>query len=162
VLAALNIKLVGATVAEALAEQFGNMADLAMAVHSGPLHLRGIGPEIERELKEFFSSEVGRSTVKELVEAGVNMTQPRRPRPAAGPDNPLAGKTFVITGTLSKPREAFEALIKDHGGKVSSSVSKKTNYVLAGESPGSKLEKARTLGVTVLTEAEFDQLLKGN
>ena len=76
--------------------------------------------------------------------------------------NIFEGKTFVITGTLSQPRNIFEERIKKAGGKVSGSVSKKTSYVLAGENPGSKFDKASTLGVIILNERDFDLLLQGN
>ena len=91
------------------------------------------------------------------------MTQPPSRRllgGAGGNAGPFAGKTVVITGTLEKySRSEAERLVKDHGGKATSSVSKKTDYLVAGASPGSKLDKARTLGVAVLTEQEFDRLL---
>ena len=107
---------------------------------------------------EWFTSETGQKTIAELKAVGVNMIQPRARRKAAGA---LAGKTFVVTGTLAKySRGEIEALIKEHGGKPTSSVSNRTDYVVAGEAPGSKLDKAHTLGVLVLTEAEFEALLR--
>jgi DNA ligase (NAD+) len=93
-----------------------------------------------------------------LREAGLDMTAPKK---AAGKvDGPLADKTLVVTGTLAKyKREEIEALIVQHGGRAGSSVSKKTDYLIAGEKAGSKLDKAKSLGVQVISEAEFDLLI---
>ncbi len=158
-LAALGIRHVGTNTGELLAEHFGDIDALLAANGDELQRIEGIGPEVARSVYQWLSSETGRETIAALRAAGVNMTQPLRARPAGGSADGIAGKTFVITGTLSKPRDEFEALIKERGGKVTGSVSKKTDFVLAGESPGSKLEKARTLGVRVLTEAEFNELL---
>lgn len=158
VLAALNIRHVGTTTAELLAEHFGTMDALAAADAAELQVVEGIGPEVSAALRQWFQSRAGRETIAALRQVGVNMTQPRT-RPAAGA-GPLAGKSIVVTGTLEKyDRHEIEALIKRHGGKPSGTVSKKTDFVLAGTSPGSKLEKARALGVRVLSEAEFEQLL---
>ncbi|MEW6249510.1 MAG: NAD-dependent DNA ligase LigA [Planctomycetota bacterium] len=160
-LAALGIRHVGTNTAELLAERFGDI-DALMAASADELQrVEGIGPEVAKSVYEWFSSDTARDTIAALRAAGLNMTQPRRARPAAGA-SPIAGKTFVVTGTLANyARSEVENKIKQRGGKVASSVSKKTDYVLAGDSPGSKLEKARTLGVRVLTEAEFEELLEG-
>lgn len=158
-LAALNIRHVGSSTAELLAEQFGDMSALAAADESALQEVEGIGPEVAASVRSFFGGQAGQQSIAELAAVGVNMTQPRAARSTAGP---LVGKTLVVTGTLEKyGRSEIEALIKQHGGKSSSSVSKKTDYLVAGSEAGSKLEKARALGVKVLSEAEFDALLGG-
>lgn len=159
VLAALGIRHVGLNTAELLAEHFGTMDALMAADETALQEVEGIGPEVAASVRRWFTSDIGRRTVAELKAVGVNMTQPRARRAAAGP---LTGKTIVVTGTLAHySRSEIEALIKQHGGKPTGSVSKKTDFVLAGENPGSKLDKARSLGVRVLSEAEFERLLKG-
>ena len=162
VLAALGIRHVGTNTAELLADHFGTMDALVTADETTLQEVEGIGPEVAAALREWFQSAAGQQTVADLKSVGVNMTQPKVwHRLTAGGADPLAGKTIVVTGTLEKySRSEIESVIKEHGGKVSSSVSKKTDFVLAGDSPGSKLDKARTLGVRVLTEQEFEALLR--
>ncbi len=157
VLAAMNIRHVGASTAEDIAEHFGDMEKIAAASEDELQAVEGVGPEVAKSVHHFFTSEAGDAAWKALRDAGVNMTQPKR---AGGGPKPLAGKTVVVTGTLEKfDRKAIETLIKDMGGKSSGSVSRKTDYVVAGESAGSKLDKARELGVKVLSEAEFLSLV---
>jgi DNA ligase (NAD+) len=159
VLAALGIRHVGANTAELLAEHFGTMDAIAAATEESLQEIAGIGPEVAASVVKWFASEAGRKTIAELKAVGVNMTQPKRRR-AAG-ELPLAGKTVVVTGTLANyDRKQIEQRIKDLGGKVSSSVSKNTDFVLAGEAPGSKLDKAQALGVKVLSEADFEALIR--
>ena len=169
VLAALGIRHVGVTTAELLADHFGTIDALMAADETALQEVEGIGPEVAAALREWFQSTTGQKAIADLKSVGVNMTQPRSRRLLAGagllagadgPAGPLAGKTVVITGTLEKySRPEAERLVKDHGGKATSTVSKKTDYLVAGASPGSKLDKARALGVPVLTEQEFDGLL---
>jgi len=177
VLAALNIRHVGAGVAELLADHFETMEKLAEAAEQSPspskgegrgegrgkggnnplLAVDGVGPEVAASLHAFFASKPGQRTWQALRAAGVNMKQPKS---RASGDRPLAGKTLVVTGTLEKfGRKEIEALIKQLGGKSTGSVSEKTDYVVVGDSPGSKLDKARKLGVQTLTEAEFIKLV---
>ncbi len=159
-LGALNIRLVGANTAELLAEHFGNIDALAQADEESLREVEGIGFEVAASLRAWFDSDAGRGTIAELKSVGVNMTQPRRR--AARQSASLAGKSVVVTGTLERySRKEIEDLIKRLGGKTSSSVSKKTDYVVAGESAGSKLAKAQQLGVPVLSEREFEELVKG-
>jgi len=159
VLAALNIRHVGTNTAELLAKHFGTMDALAAADLDALQTVEGIGPEVAASLQQWLGSEAGQQTIADLKAVGVNMTQPRTTEQPAGT---IAGKTFVVTGTLEKrSRSDIERLIKDHGGKATGSVSKKTDYLVAGTSPGSKLDKARSFGVTVLSEAEFEELLRG-
>ncbi len=157
-LAALGIRHVGTNTAELLAEHFGDLDVLAAASPDELQEVEGIGPEVAAALRRWFDSAAGQHTLAELKAVGVQTTQPRR-RAAR---QPLAGQTFVVTGTLERyDRKAIESRIKELGGKVSGSVSKKTDFVLAGESAGSKLEKARGLGVRVISEQEFEKLASG-
>ncbi len=159
-LAALNIRHVGATTAELLAEHFGSLEALLAADEAALQRVSGVGPEVAASVRQFFISPGGRHILAELRAVGLDPTQARRAAPAAGP---LAGKTVVVTGTLQRyTRSEIEALIKAHGGKASGSVSRKTDFVVAGAEAGSKLEKARALGVRVLSEAEFEALLAGS
>ncbi len=119
--------------------------------------MKGFGPERAESIYQFFHNPDGEKLVKELRELGVKLTEEPRARPA-GAD--LTGKTFVVTGTLANyGRDEIEGLIKQLGGKATGSVSKKTDYVVAGESAGSKLDKAKALGVAVLSEEEFEKLI---
>ncbi len=156
-LAALNIRHIGSTTAELLAEQIGDMDALMNASDDQLLEVDGVGPEMVASVREFFASDAGKLIIERLQKAGLNMTQPRRP--SAG-DQLLAGKTVVVTGTWeSMGRKELQALIKQLGGKVSSSVSKKTDMVVYGEAPGSKLDKANKLGVETLDEKQFLSLI---
>lgn len=155
-LAALNIRHVGASTAELLAEHFGSMEKLAGAGEDDLTAIDGVGPEMARSIRHFFHSSAGEKAVKRLEEAGVNMKQPRRTAPS---DGPLAGKTVVITGTLeSMGRKEAQDLVKQLGGNATGSVSKSTDLVVVGESPGSKLEKAKELGIKTVDEKGFLKL----
>ena len=155
-LAALNIRHVGTSSAEQIADHFGDMASIAQASEDDLQAVDGVGPEMAASIRVFFSSDAGGTTWQALRDAGANMKQPRSR--AAG-DRPLTGKTVVVTGTLENfGRKEIEKLIKDLGGKPTASVSKKTDYVVAGENAGSKLDKARKLGVSVLDESAFLKL----
>lgn len=157
VLAALNIRHVGTSTAEALAEHFGEMSAVGAASEEALQQVDGVGAELAASIRQFFESEAGGRAWQHLRDAGVNMTQPKRERSG---DQPLAGKTLVVTGTLERfDRKEIETLIKELGGKASGSVSKKTDFVVAGESAGSKLDKARQFGVPVLSEDEFLKLV---
>lgn len=156
-LAALNIRHVGSSTAEDLAEHFGNLDALSAATEEELQQVEGIGTEVAASLRAWFEQKRHRDLLRELKSLGVNPTQKK-----VRASNALDGKTIVVTGTLTKyKRDEVEALIKQHGGKTSGSVSKKTSYVLAGEEAGSKLEKARALGVPVIDETEFDRMIKG-
>lgn len=152
-LAALNIPHVGGRTAEILAEHFGNIDRLMNASLEELEKIPEIGPVIARSVHDFFHSPAGRRTIERLREVGVRMTQPRRARAA---DQPLAGKTIVVTGTLENfSRREVENLIRELGGHPASSVSRNTDFVVAGENPGSKLDRARQLGVEIIDEATF-------
>ncbi len=158
VLAALNIRHVGGATAEDLANAFREMQALQDASLEDLVEVEGVGPEVAASLHTWLQSDVGRETIEDLRSVGVNMTQPKDE--SAG-DRPLDGKTIVVTGTLERfSRREIQELIKRLGGKVSSSVSAKTDYLVAGADPGGKLAKAQSLNVRVLTEDEFQTLTK--
>jgi DNA ligase (NAD+) len=157
VLFGLGIRHVGLSAAGALAEEFGAMEELLTADRERLEKIEGIGPTLAESVREFFDAPENRAVVERLAEHGVDMTAERR-APASGP---LAGKAFVVTGTLeSLSRSEATRAIESLGGRVTGSVSKKTDYVVAGEKPGTKLDRARELGVPVLDEAAFRELLK--
>jgi DNA ligase (NAD+) len=150
---AIGIRHVGSSVARLLAERFRSLEKVAEADEEALGGIPGIGDEIAKSVAGYFRGSAGRKLVRALLERGVTGTPPeRRARADAGP---FAGKTFVLTGALSLSREEAERLILDAGGRVTGSVSKRTDVVIAGEDAGSKLEKARGLGIAVWDEARF-------
>jgi len=152
-LAALGIRHVGGRVSEVLADHFGDIDAIASADLETLRNVPEIGPVIAQGVHDFFASPSGREVVGRLREAGVKMTSDQ---PAATVGGPLAGKTGVVTGTLERfSRSGAEEAIKSAGGRAASSVSKNTDFVVAGEAAGSKAEKARQLGVEIIDEAEF-------
>ncbi len=152
---ALGIRHVGAHVAEVLAAHFGDVTALAHATFEDLQGILGVGPTIAESLTAFFQAAENREFVEKLFRAGVT---PVRPTPPTGAI--FARKQVVFTGTLARfPRSRAEALVREQGGVVSSTVSKKTDYVVVGVDPGSKLEKAKQLGVPVLSEDEFAVLV---
>jgi DNA ligase (NAD+) len=160
-LVALGIPNVGETVAEVLARSFGDLDALAAASPEELEATPGVGPVLARSVADFFANRRNRKEVARLRELGVHW--PSAERRAAAEGGPLAGKTFVLTGTLpGMSRDEATRRIEAAGGKVTSSVSKKTSYVVAGDEPGSKLRKAEELGVPVLGPADFAALLAGD
>lgn len=152
----LGIRFVGERTAEFLAEHFGSMDALMKASLEELQEVNEVGPRIAASIHEFFAEPRNRKLVERLRK-DLTFTGKKRQRGTA-----LAGKTFVITGALANySRDAAKKLIEDAGGKVSGSVSKKTDYVVAGDDPGSKLDKARELGVAVIGEKEMEKLVKG-
>src|SRR5262249_34246796 len=150
------------TVADLLAQEFHNV-DVLLKAPLERIQVKGIGPVIAQSVHDYFQSESGKKTIHDLHDAGVKLSEDPRPTPAQFGGADLTGKTFVVTGTLQRySRDAIEGLIKQLGGKATGSVSKNTDYVVAGEQAGSKLDKARLLGVKVLTEDEFDTLIGRN
>jgi len=144
---------VGGRAAEVLAEHFGDVDKIASAPVEELTEVNEIGPVIAQSVHDFFHSPSGREMIERLKAVGVKMTAERIA--PAGPQ-PLAGKTVVVTGTLQTlSRSEAEAAVKAAGGKAASSVSKSTAFVVVGDSPGSKADKARQLGVEVLDEQEF-------
>jgi len=160
VLAGLAIPHVGDSVADLLAYEFGDIDALMNASAERLAQINGIGPIMAQAIHDYFQDDFNRTTIEELRTHGVKLTQEKRPAPAETGSADLTGKTIVVTGTLAKyQREEIEALIRQFGGKASGSVSKNTSYLVAGEKAGSKLEKAKQLGVKVLTEDEFEKLI---
>lgn len=157
---ALGIRHVGETTAEILAQHFGTLDRLLAAPPETLPELNEIGEVVGASVYEFLHDARNAELLERLRAAGVNLEETGA---AAGPvSTVLAGKTIVVTGSLENyTRDGIHTLIKQHGGKVSSSVSKKTDYLVAGEEAGSKLEKAQSLGVAVLDEVGFAKLLEG-
>jgi len=150
----LGIRMVGETTAQFLAEHFGTMEALESAGVEELQDVNEVGPRIAESIVEFFSIAANRKLVGRLCEAGLTLTGQKKQR-----GTKLAGKTFVLTGTLAHfTRDEAKKMIEDAGGKVTSSVSKKTDYVVAGADAGSKLDKARELGVAVIDEKEMKKL----
>lgn len=157
-LTALSIKLVGKETADLIANEYPTLESIKNATQEDLTKIDGIGDKVAKSVVDFFADENNKKVLAKLEQYGVT------PKGSAFEkiSNVFEGKTFVITGTLSLPRNIFEEKIKRHGGKVSGSVSKKTSYVLAGENPGSKFDKASALGVIILTERDFNELSEGN
>jgi DNA ligase (NAD+) len=152
----LGIPQVGAAAAKDLARTFRSLDALAGASEADLLRVEGFGERTAAAVRAWFGDAANRDLVRDLEAAGVS------PSPPAISGSAFSGKIFVLTGTLpTLSREEATAKIEAAGGKVSGSVSKKTHYVLAGAEAGSKLEKARALGVPVIDEAEFQRMVSG-
>jgi DNA ligase (NAD+) len=151
----LGIRMVGERTAQFLAEHFGAMEELEKAGVEELQNVNEVGPRIAESIVEFFSIAANRKLVERLREAGLTLSGQKKQR-----GTKLAGKTFVLTGTLAHfTRDEAKKMIEDAGGKVTGSVSKKTDYVVVGADAGSKLDKAKELGVTVIDEKEIERLL---
>ena len=150
----LGIREVGETTAQTLAREFGELEPLMAADIEALEAVHDIGPVVARHIVDFFAERHNRDVIEKLREAGISWPTTERPQ-----HQPLAGKIFVLTGTLSMPRSELKEQLQLLGAKVTASVSKKTDYVVVGEDPGSKHDKALQLGVTVLGEAECLQLI---
>ena len=154
----LGIRFVGERTAEFLAEHFGSMKDLMNASEEKLKEVNEVGPRVAASIREFFDEPRNRELVERLQKVGLNFTGKKKMRGTA-----LADKTFVLTGTLPNySRDAAKRMIEDAGGKVVGSVSKKTDYVVAGADAGSKLDKARELGVSVIDEDGMLGLVKNS
>jgi DNA ligase (NAD+) len=153
-LIALGIRHVGYTVAVLLARDLGTIQAIEAASVERLREVEGIGQVVAQSVRDFFDNPSSQHLVKALLDAGVRPAPPEAPR-----EGPLSGKSFVITGTLSEPRSHFEERIRERGGVVADSVTKKTDYVVLGENPGSKLAKAQKLGIEILDEAGLRKLL---
>jgi DNA ligase (NAD+) len=159
-LTGLTIRHVGVRNAEVLAERFGTIDALREAKLEELENTPEIGPIVAASVHGFFQDPDNQAMIDDLLTAGVSPTPLVRPTVSGG-ELPLAGKTFVLTGTLpQRSRSEAEALIKLHGGKVTSSVSKSTNYVLAGDEPGSKLDKANKLNIKIIDESELESMIE--
>ena len=151
--------MVGAQNAAILAADYGTIDALMAANEDDLVRSDGIGAQIAASVVLFFRQKANRALIERLRAAGLDLTAPKRERAAAGP---LTGKTFVLTGTLPNlTRDEASELIVNAGGKVSSAVSKKTAYVVAGEEAGSKLAKAESLGVAIIDEQGLRELVGG-
>ena len=155
---ALGIRHVGTKAAKILAKRYENMDNLLEATIESLNQVEEIGPIVANSIREFFEQEQTKDLLKRLKEVGINMSRLKED----DGDDRFSGKTFVLTGTLEKySREEASNLIEKFGGKTSSSVSKKTSYLLAGEDAGSKLTKAQSLGVQIISEEEFNKMCSG-
>ena len=155
---ALGIKHIGVNVADLIASYFGDLDSLETEVRGtgeGLVKIDGLGPKILESLRDYFNSEAY-ETLKAKLEPGLLDIQSGAAKQLG---DKLEGLSFVITGTLPESRGYYEQLIKENGGKVSASVSKKTSYLLCGDSPGSKFDKAESLGVPVIDDKKFEELL---
>jgi DNA ligase (NAD+) len=151
----LGMRFVGERTAKFLAEHFGSLDAIMNASAEELEEVNEVGPRIAQSIEEFFADEHNRKLVNDLRKAGLTFTGQKKEK-----GTKLAGKTFVLTGTLERhTRDEAKNMIEDAGGRVSGSVSKKTDYVVAGSDAGSKLDKARELGVTVIGEAELEKLV---
>ncbi len=154
---ALGIREVGETTARTLAQHFGNLESLMQATEKELQQIPDVGPVVAKQIVTFFQQSHNIEVVEKLKKVGIHWPK----LTLSQITQPFAGKTFVLTGTLAQfTREAATAQLVERGAKVSQSVSKKTDYVVVGEQPGSKLEKAQKLGITILSESEFVQLLE--
>ena len=152
---ALGIRHIGQKAAKLLAERFKNMTALSAASEQEISEIEGFGGIMAKSVADYFATPENKALVGELESLGVNMKYLQQIK-----DSRFEGKTFVLTGTLSKyTRNEAAAIIEEYAGKTASSVSKKTSYVLAGEDAGSKLKKANELGVRVISEQEFEEML---
>ena len=157
-LTALGIRFVGAVVAELITQHYHSLLDLMAAPPEALNEIEGIGPKIAESVREYFSVESNRALIEKFARLGVRVAEESPAAPVGA--QPLAGLTFVVTGTLPTfSRDEAHDFIKAHGGKVAGSVSGKTSYLVAGESAGSKLDKARQLGVPVIDEAQLRALV---
>jgi DNA ligase (NAD+) len=153
---ALGIRMIGERTGQLLAAHFSSLDELADATEEQLLEVGEVGPKVAASIAEFFSESANQKIIKKLDKYGVKPTAEKR----VVKSQKFAGKSFVFTGGLAnRSREAAAELVQQHGGKISGSVSKKTDYVVVGTDPGSKYDKAKELNVTILTESEFDKLL---
>ncbi|MGH9497592.1 MAG: NAD-dependent DNA ligase LigA [Terriglobales bacterium] len=151
----LGIRMVGERTAQFLAEHFGSMDALIDAGEEELQDVAEVGPRIAQSIVEFFREPSNRKLIDRLRASGLTFTGKKKER-----GTKLAGKTFVLTGTLTRPRDLIKKALEDAGGRVAGSVSKKTDYVVAGTDAGSKLDKANELGVRVINEKEMEDLLQ--
>lgn len=155
VIVGLGIPMVGEKTAKILAEHFKNIDNLSKATYDELISIEGIGPEVAKSIIEYFKNEKTKEIIEKLKKAGVNLETKEIKK-----SDKLKGLTFVITGTLKNyTRDEAKEVIEQLGGKVTNTVSSKTDYLIVGENPGSKLEKARQLGVKTINEDEFEKLI---
>lgn len=154
---ALGIRHLGEKLSHTLAKRFGSLEAITKATKEELSTIRDFGDSLTESVVSYFSDDANIKMLNELVSHGINFNEIAKPT-----SNVLSGKTFVITGTLSKPRDHFKSLIELNGGNTSGSVSRNTSFVLAGEEAGSKLAKAEELQVKVIGEEEFLEMIGEN
>jgi DNA ligase (NAD+) len=154
---ALGIRFVGERTAQALTKHYKSIDELARADYEDLLQIQDVGPKVAESIVFFFDQPENIELISRLKQAGLNFADSKGSEEGEGF---LAGQTFVLTGKLSRfTREEATEIIQNLGGQVVSSVSKKTSYVIAGDAPGSKYQKARSLGVPTLDESDFQKLI---
>ncbi len=158
---ALGILHVGEFAAKQLAKNFEKLDDLYRIKADRVMAIKQMGEKLAASISGFFSEKENLKTLEDLKKLGLKLTNPDYAAAGEEKKGLFDSMTFVITGTLSKPRDEYEALIEQNGGRAAGAVSKKTSYVLAGKDAGSKLDKARKLGVKVITEPEFMKMVGG-
>ena len=155
---ALGIREVGEATSQALSRRFGSLQALQEADEESLQQTPDVGPVVAAHVAGFFRQRHNQEVIDKLLAAGIHWAETA---PVADHDQlPLNGKTFVLTGSLSKPRDQIKSLLEGLGARVTGSISSKTDYLVAGEAAGSKLPKARSLGVAVLDEAAMEQMLE--
>jgi len=153
----LGIRHIGKKAGQVIAEKYNDIDEIINADIEELANINEVGPKMAESIVKYFKSAQVRDTIEKIKEFGVNMKGSKK----EVLDNRFEGLTFVLTGTLpTYTRDEASQIIEKHGGKTASSVSKKTSYVLAGEEAGSKLQKAIDLGVKVIDEAEFSQMIQ--
>jgi len=158
-ISALGIRHVGENIADILADKFGNLDNLLSASVEQLEDVEGIGHEIAKSIRRFFDQDENRKTIQKILDGGVQISSVQKTEDKK--KGALQGKVFVLTGTLEgMTRDQAKTAIESAGGKVTGSVSKKTDYVVAGESPGSKIDKAKQLGIEIIDEAALKDLIK--
>ena len=156
---ALGIRHVGEGVAKLLATEFGTLESLERSDLQSLARIDGIGPKIAESVFEYFTSSGGKSEISNLLDLGITIEPAKTQTSKQGINSSVQGKTFLITGTLPLSRQSIEESIENNGGKIVSSVSKKLNYLVVGDDPGSKLEKAKVLGTPILDWNQLQALL---
>jgi DNA ligase (NAD+) len=155
---ALGIRGVGEVVAGDLARHFGNLDSLSKVSSDDLMQIEGVGPNIAEAIVDWFQRPANQKVLAKLKKAGVWPTAVEKAKKEQGA---LTGMTFVVTGTLPNfSREQAKEFIEEYGGKVTDSVSRKTSFLLLGEEPGSKFEKARSLGVKIISEDELRKMVR--
>jgi DNA ligase (NAD+) len=159
-LAALGIHGVGEVMAGDLSRNFGNLSALSKASAEELQQIEGVGPNIAESIVDWFAQPANQQLLKKLKAAGVNPES--QLSVISNQSGKLSGMTFVVTGTLpTLSRDGVKEFIESNGGKVTDSVSKKTSYLVLGENPGSKAEKAKSMGVKILDESELKKMVEG-
>jgi DNA ligase (NAD+) len=155
----LGILHVGVSAARALADHFSNLDELMEASVEELRRIPDVGEVVGQSIARFFEEKNNRTIIENLRRAGLRLTSEKQKRNDVTADSQIKGTSWVITGTLSQPREEIAELIIGKGGKVTDSVSKKTSYLLAGEEAGSKLQKGQTLGIRIINEVQFRKMI---